>query len=361
MYKSKYLTALILIFLVFFSSLSQAEVYKYKDKYGRWQFTDKPVNDGKSQTQKKTLNTASSKGKSNLKEKLNKKYKSRTKVDEATLAVVKVVTKAGTGSGFFVTNDGFIITNRHVVRPSTTGKWKKDKVKLDKQKVEIDELLVKLRDDKENLKQMKAVIEEDREYMESDRASATHKKRYQRYINRYEKNKVIVEKNEKNYKKVHGKYKKKKSDYDWVSSMSNFATKFTIILKDGKKYKAKLIQISKNHDLALLKLDNYQTPFISVTKKLQPRQGDNVFAIGSPLGMSDSLTSGIITKIGKEYLVTDTQILPGNSGGPLIDDKGKVLGVNTRVKFSKGIGSLGLAIYAKHIRQEFNDKLTGRI
>ena len=149
MYKAQFPTVLVAIVFILFSSLSQAGIYKYKDKYGRWQFTDKPLNDEKSQV---TADKATStKGSTNLKESLNKKYKPRSKVDEATLAVVKVVTKAGTGSGFFVTDDGYLVTNKHVVRPASTDKWERNKVKLDEQKVKIDELEMSLKDDKENL------------------------------------------------------------------------------------------------------------------------------------------------------------------------------------------------------------------
>jgi S1-C subfamily serine protease len=71
------------------------------------------------------------------------------------------------------------------------------------------------------------------------------------------------------------------------------------------KLKAWLIKISKNTDLALLKLDKYATPYLQLSKYKCHRQGGKVFAIGSPLGTTDSLTSGITTKPDKSYLITD--------------------------------------------------------
>ena len=93
-----------------------------------------------------------------------------------------------------------------------------------------------------------------------------------------------------------------------------------------------------------------------------PDQGTPVFAIGSPFGISDALTAGIVTKASKDHLFTDTQILPGNSGGPLIDADGKVLGVNTAiVAKNRNADGLGLAIYASRIRTEFARELGGKL
>ena len=89
-------------------------------------------------------------------------------------------------------------------------------------------------------------------------------------------------------------------------------------------------------------------------------QGTKVYAIGSPLGISDALTTGIVTKPAEDFLLTDTRILPGNSGGPLVDRNGTVIGVNTAVLTGGLKEGLGLAIYVEHIRDEFRRELKGR-
>jgi S1-C subfamily serine protease len=198
--------------------------------------------------------------------------------------------------------------------------------------------------------------------MESTRASDSEKSRYDRYVKRYLKNKERHDDNVSKYRKLDREYRKKKSDFGFNSSMSNFSRKFTIILKSGKKLKAKLVKVSKEYDLALLKLDNYSTPFLTLSSQKYPRQGTPVFAIGSPLGITDSLTSGIITKSSKDHLFTDTQILPGNSGGPLIDADGMVLGVNTAILArNQNADGLGMAIYVSRIRSEFARELGGKL
>ena len=337
-----------------------AGVYKYQDENGKWHFTDKPPWDQKAKAV--TASTGKQAVKADLKEALHDHFNPSSKTDEASLAVVTVQTSSGSGSGFFVTDDGYIITNRHVVRPATSSQWKDAETQLAEHREKLEDLKSRIDIDEEALNDQERTIDDNREYMESTRASASERKRYQRYVKRYEKNKAQHDKNVANYRKYEREYRKRKSDFGFSSSMSNFSRKFTIVLKDGKKLKARLVKISKNMDLALLKLDNYSTPFLPLSSKKYPRQGTKVFAIGSPLGITDSLTSGIITKSSKDHLFTDTQILPGNSGGPLIDTDGKVLGVNTAVlaksQYSDG---LGLAIYASHIRKEFARELGGKL
>ena len=338
---------------------ASAGVYKYQDENGKWHFTDKPPKD--KSTSVATIATTKT-VKADLKDDLHQAFKPASKIDEASLSVVTVVTSGGSGSGFFVTSDGYIVTNRHVVRPTTSSQAKDHEAQLADWKERLDNYKTDLKDDEERLNDAKRTIDENREYMESGRASTSQKEKYRRYIARYEKNLERHESHVSKYRKLERDYKKQKSDFGFNSSMSNFSKRFTIVLKDGKKLKAKLIKVSKDHDLALLKLDNYATPFLTLASQKYPKQGAKVFAIGSPLGITDSLTSGIITKASRDALFTDTQILPGNSGGPLINTDGKVIGVNTAVlaqnRYADG---LGIAIYAARIRSEFARELSGKL
>jgi serine protease Do len=337
---------------------ASAAVYKYQDENGKWHFTDKPPKERAGSAVATIVDT--DKLKADLKESLHSKYKPATKIDEASLSVVTVETTGGSGSGFFVTGDGYIVTNRHVVRPTTSSQSKDAEVQLAEWKQRLDNYKIDISDDEERLKDASNRIEENRAFMASGRASESQKLQYKRYVDRYNLNKQRHEENVSQYRELERDYKKKKSDFGFNSSISNFSMKFTIVLKNGEKLKAKLVKVSKDYDLALLKLDNYATPFLTLAKRKYPKQGTRVYAIGSPFGISDSLTSGIITKATKTHLFTDTQILPGNSGGPLINDEGEVLGVNSAVLAqNQNTDGLGLAVYAAHIRTEFSDSLGG--
>ena len=122
---------------------------------------------------------------------------------------------------------------------------------------------------------------------------------------------------------------------------------------------AQLVGIHKDSDLALLKIDQKNLPTLELGSARRIHQGQLVFAIGSPEGLQNSVTMGVVSSVGRQpdpdramvYIQTDAPINPGNSGGPLIDMDGYVLGINTLI-LSEGGGSegLGFAIPARVVR-----------
>jgi len=119
---------------------------------------------------------------------------------------------------------------------------------------------------------------------------------------------------------------------------------------------ARLVGVHKETDLALLKVDENDLPTLSLISQQRPRVGQLVFAIGSPEGLQNSVTMGVLSALARQpdatkpiaYLQTDAPINPGNSGGPLVDMNGSVVGINTFI-LSEGGGSegLGFAIPAR--------------
>ncbi len=133
----------------------------------------------------------------------------------------------------------------------------------------------------------------------------------------------------------------------------------SVKLSDGKKYPAKLIGRDSSYDLAILKIDVIAAPTLQLGNSDQVQVGDAVIAIGSPLGLSGTVTSGIISSKNRAVttgsgtgessfinaLQTDAAINPGNSGGPLVDATGAVVGVNSAIAtlgFTSQAGSIGL-------------------
>src|SRR3984885_6213098 len=129
----------------------------------------------------------------------------------------------------------------------------------------------------------------------------------------------------------------------------------------GKEHvvEAKLIGIHKDSDLALLKIDQKNLPTLELGSARRIHQGQLVFAIGSPEGLQNSVTMGVVSAVGRQpdpdhpmvYIQTDAPINPGNSGGPLVDMDGYVVGINTFI-LSEGGGSegLGFAIPARIVK-----------
>ena len=119
---------------------------------------------------------------------------------------------------------------------------------------------------------------------------------------------------------------------------------------------AKLLGLHKETDLALLKIDEKDLPTLPLLSQQRPHVGQLVFAIGSPEGLQNSVTMGVVSALARQpdptkaltYIQTDAPINPGNSGGPLVDMNGSVVGINTFI-LSSGGGSegLGFAIPAR--------------
>jgi len=112
---------------------------------------------------------------------------------------------------------------------------------------------------------------------------------------------------------------------------------------------ARLIGMHKETDLALLKIDQTGLPTLSLGSRRPVHQGQLVFAMGSPEGLENSVTMGVVSSVARQadpsrpmvYIQTDAPINPGNSGGPLVDSEGYVVGINTFI-FSTAGGSEGL-------------------
>jgi serine protease Do len=122
---------------------------------------------------------------------------------------------------------------------------------------------------------------------------------------------------------------------------------------------ARVIGVSREKDLALLKIENTKLPALPLAAYTSVRQGHTVFAFGSPEGLRNSITHGLISAVARQldpdspliYIQTDAPINPGNSGGPLVNLNGEVVGVNTFIlSQSGGNEGLGFAIPCATVR-----------
>jgi serine protease DegQ len=139
------------------------------------------------------------------------------------------------------------------------------------------------------------------------------------------------------------------------------ADEIEIMLADGRQAKARVIGTDPDSDVAVLKVDLERLPAISFGDADHIQVGDVVLAIGNPFGVGQTVTSGIVSALGRNqlgintfenFIQTDAAINPGNSGGALVDANGNLLGINTAI-YSKSGGSMGIgfAIPATTARQ----------
>ena len=127
-------------------------------------------------------------------------------------------------------------------------------------------------------------------------------------------------------------------------------TRVAITTLAGKEYEAKIVGTDPGTDLALLKVQAKDMPFIELGDSGQVKVGEWVLAIGNPLGMEHTVTAGIVSYKGRQidtqsyqdFIQTDAAINRGNSGGPLINMKGEVVGINSNILTAGFAGNIGI-------------------
>jgi serine protease Do len=129
------------------------------------------------------------------------------------------------------------------------------------------------------------------------------------------------------------------------------------ILPGGQQLAANIIHVDAERDIALVKVDGDEFPYLSLASAGNVRQGESVIAIGNPGdAMPFAVTKGIVSAVGKFspagpgiWIQTDANINPGNSGGPLLNARGQVIGINTLKLEKKNVSGIGFAISASDL------------
>ncbi len=252
-------------------------------------------------------------------------------IEQAKNGTVAIETPWGKGSGFFIT-DSSIVTNRHVVEPDRS---------------QVDEIRHKVKTGRQMIALEQEIIAELRSRLKQMGDSPT---RRQLIIILQEKEKQLAqilpvqEEGEARLKEM----EKPKSTSD-----------IKVFLADGSEYTAQSTQVSSKRDLALLTLYSAKAVVLkSAAKSSVLQQGDKVFTIGNPVGLRNTVTSGVFSGYrqhkdsGEVLLQTDAPINPGNSGGPLIDERGQVHGINTMI--IQNTQGIGFAIPIQAVFEEFS-------
>jgi hypothetical protein len=298
--------------------------------------------------------------------KLNKALSPKNPVEEASLCTLSVKTAAGFGSGFFISEDGYIITNKHVVRGSEKqfrqieAKIAQSRQNLQQYKRSLDTAAKRQKSYRDDLEEKDALLEKLKKTGRIDRADFKAKQQELREAEQR------LREEEKRFATAKKEYRTEKRSFDKEAEKFHRSRRklagqgsFTIILADDTELYASLYRVSDKHDLALLKISGYKTPFLRPAPENDLVQGQKVFAVGSPVDLSlkNTVTSGILSAFRDNFVQTNAQIYPGNSGGPLIDSKGRVIGVNTKKLITEKFEGLGFAIPVRLVFSEFEDYL----
>ena len=138
------------------------------------------------------------------------------------------------------------------------------------------------------------------------------------------------------------------------------ADEITVTFEDRRKVEAELVGTDPDTDIALLKVDATNLRELQFARAGEAKVGDFVIAVGNPFGLSSTVTSGIVSALGREqgggnryenYIQTDASINPGNSGGALVNSKGELIGINTAILTrSGGNNGIGFAVPVRTVK-----------
>jgi S1-C subfamily serine protease len=304
-------------------------IYKYKNENGEWCFTNDPYSVPGAQEVRSE--PSPKRQKPDLDERLAQVSPVRSEIDRARNATVAIKSSMGLGSGFFITEKGHILTNKHVVSP---GKEVREK---------IDDKEKELRNRKDQLEREHDQLLRERARLEGAEGDQSGQRR--RRLDEWMRS-------HRNRKKAFREEMRAFEDY---KRRLSYPYDLRVVLVDNTELFVSILSVSYDYDLALLRLGGYKTPFIEPGDPEQLSHGDPLYAIGSPIhiGLKHTVTSGIFSGYREfekgpfgqgAFLQTNAQISRGNSGGPLVTRKGKVVGINTLKLVGNGVEGLNFAI-----------------
>ena len=348
------------VLLVFIAALflligpGTAGVYKYKDENGVWHFTDTPdegvyeaaeqyIKDRKAAGDETAMVAPAPVGE-DLQAHFQKNLPPANKIEEARNATVSIEMALGSGSGFFISDKGYIVTNRHVI-DSSYGQPEDIEDQIENAKDQVEYQARVLDQEERQLRKQWAQLHRQRSQM--------HPEEYRHWKDQLDRREEILRQRRYQYEEQRRKFEEAYDKYQQrrISDLSQSG--YTIVLADKTELRAEKVIISERYDLALLRLKGYKTPFIPAGNANGLHHGQPLYAIGNSLDMGHTVTSGIFSGRREDLLQTNAQINPGNSGGPLITENGQVIGVNTSKLVGMGVEGMGFAIPIQVVMAEF--------
>lgn len=265
---------------------------------------------------------------------LSKSHPSTNTIEEARNATVFIQTSTGSGSGFIIDASCKVITNRHVVDTQ----------------VRLSDVLQQA--------EFGSVLSQRSNAIEAQLSDlkTKYKKSVERLGERNIKTLSLAEKIEKLERKLANAPNKLLDEYKSATGQPSGSSSFNVSLVDGSSYDISWVDYSDTHDLAMFSLPEQGCPYLKVGAQSQIAQGTKVYTIGSPSGLTYTVTSGIFSGYRREgdyeVLQTDAPINPGNSGGPLITQDGNVIGINTAIL--RGTEGIGFSLPIRYALDDFN-------
>ncbi len=317
-----------------------------------------------------------------LNARLLEKIKPKNPVEMAVLATVSLISPVSKASGFFISRNGHILTNKHVLRI--------DRSKLDQLEVQVAEQGKQVARMGGQLKKARKRLGKDERFLSETKAQLAALKAKRRFTSKARARRHVREttalsdvynarldgyyQEQDQYNRMLNAYNRQKQQldeiqraYDELDEKASGRQRPYILLADGTELDVDVIGESQRYDVALLKLDGYRTPFLVPEKPGGTAISDPVYAIGNPTGelhntvsagkLKNIIAPGVLSGHNGAFLQSDAKIYPGNSGGPLIDKQGRVLGINTMKEVTRKFEGLGYALSIGMALDEFQNIL----
>jgi len=354
-----------LILVGSWGEFSFAKIYKYRDPSGNWHYTDTPTDEQRAEEgegNKSEFHPISW----DLNRYLEEKLRPRNSLEKARNFTVTIQTPIGLGSGFFIDENGSIITNRHVFEgdknqiAAASQVFKVETARLEQFRKELFLFAV-------NLVQYEGLGEDPQMAHSLKNQDLDSFIRLYKEINRKDTaHKINSERFDKLMEDYHQKQEKLDKLKEYLQNAEIQADNppgyVTVILADNTPFEAKFVTKSPDHDLALFQLSGYKTPMPKFGDVLSLPAGSRVYAIGSPLGLSHSVSEGIFSALRRDehgaWIIQSTaKVNKGKCGGPLVDEQGRVLGVNTAKMMRPGVEGISFSISIHTIMEAFKRDL----
>jgi S1-C subfamily serine protease len=331
-----------------------AGVYKYQDENGVWHFTDTPDEEAYEAAEQYIKDNPKAAGKAaagltepvgqDLQAHFQKNLPPANKIEEARNATVSIKMALGSGSGFFISDTGYIVTNRHVI-DSSYGQDVDVADQIEAFKAQVEYQARVLDEEERQLRKQKAQLRRQRRQMSPEE--------YRHWKDELDRREEILRQRRYQFEQQRQQFEEAYDEYENRLINDLAQSGYTIVLADQTELQAEKVTVSERYDLALLRLKGYKTPFIPRGNAYGLHHGQPLYAIGNSLDMGHTVTSGIFSGRRADLLQTNAQINPGNSGGPLITEGGQVIGVNTSKVVGMGVEGVGFAIPINVVLAEF--------
>jgi len=283
----------------------------------------------------------------------------QTPIEQASMAIVWVHSGSIVRTGFFVSDDGYLVTHRDYMKSETV------EIEIETDPKKLEEKKQNLRMAKRWLSNQEAKLQTTKEQLEQLQREAEN-----------ETDPTLREQKQKDYEDAQSAFirrqrflVKKRSVYidlekeilaSEAAMGGNDATAeevntYSIELKDGSIYRARVVATSVRYNLALLRVENCKSPFIEMLERSDTRPGMSVTVVADPRKLMAQNKHGAILGWAEEYVRTSASITHAESGGPLLADDGKWIGVafyETNFPYQQG-ARVGYALVADEVMKEF--------